>query len=111
MLGLTHSGDSRTLTWVLTCNMLHVMVEIPHPLHTNIRSTSYIYDVFLYLLLRLGVIRMQPHTEYAWSHTLTHSGGRRFSWFLTWIIMCAMIEAPHPVHTHVRSTSYIYNVF
>jgi hypothetical protein len=91
MLGLIHSGDSRTMTWVLTCNMLHVMVETPHPLHTNIniRSTSYIYGVFLHLLLRLGVIRMEPHTEYVWSHTLTHSGRRRFS--LTGIMLYAMI--------------------
>ena len=26
-------------------------------------------------------------------------------------LLVLMIEAPHPLHTHSRSTSYIYNVF
>ena len=81
------------------------MVETPHPLHTNIRSNSYIYDVFQHLLLQLGVIRMQPQPIML--GLTVDSGSRRFSWFITCIIMCAMIEAPHPVHTHVKSTSYI----
>jgi hypothetical protein len=33
----------------------------PHPLHTQAKSTSYIYNLF-HLLLRLEVIRMQLHT-------------------------------------------------
>jgi hypothetical protein len=35
---------------------------------------------------------------------------RRY-WFLTWIMMYDMIGAHHTLRTHVRSTSYIYNVF
>jgi hypothetical protein len=65
MLGLTHSGGSRTFTWVLTCNMLHVMIEAPHSLHTHNRSSSYIYNAIQHLLQlqRLEVIRMPPHTD------------------------------------------------
>jgi hypothetical protein len=90
--------------------MLYVMRPPTHfILGLGLLSTSYIYDVFLHLLLRLGVIRMQPQPIML--GLTVDSGSRRFSWFLTWIVMCAMMEAPHPVHTHVRSTSYIYNVF
>jgi hypothetical protein len=37
--------------------------------------------------------------------------GSRSSWVPTWIMLYIMIEAPHPLHTHSRSSSYIYIVF
>ena len=43
--------------------MLYVMTEAPHTLHTLIRSFPFTYNVFLHLLLRLAVIRMQPQPD------------------------------------------------
>ena len=43
---------------------------------------------------------------------LTHSGGsRRFTRFLTCMMLHVMIGAPHPLHTHSRSSSCIDNLF
>jgi hypothetical protein len=39
------------------------------------------------------------------------SGSRRFCRFLTCSVFYIMIETLHPVHTHNRSSSYIYTVF
>jgi hypothetical protein len=41
--------------------LLVLMIETPHPLHTHIRSSLYIYKVFQHLLQWLVVIRMLPH--------------------------------------------------
>jgi hypothetical protein len=46
---------------------------------------------------------------YAGFHT--QSGSRRFSRALACSMMQVMIAAPHPLHTHSRSSSYIYKVF
>ena len=57
---------------VLTCIMLLGNDwGTPYPLKTHITSTLYIYEVFQHLLLWLWVIRMQSHTESAWSLTVT----------------------------------------
>jgi len=41
--------------------LLVLMIETPHPLHTHIRSSLYLYKVFQHLLQWLVVIRMLPH--------------------------------------------------
>jgi hypothetical protein len=40
------------------------VIETSHLLHTLIRSSSYIYNVFQHLLMQPVVIRMQPQPEY-----------------------------------------------
>ena len=90
--------------------MLQVMIEAPHPLYTHSRSTSCIYEVFQYLLLGLAVIWMQTQPIYTWSHILS-GGSRRFTWFLTCIMLEVLIEVTHPLHTHGRSALYIIKCF
>jgi hypothetical protein len=90
----------------------------PHPLHTHSRSTSYIYKVFQHLLLWLVVVWMQSQLILP----LGDDGrGKRKNWQLKILLvlvldmssLCNIIfETPaHPYYTHIRSTSYIYNVF
>ena len=86
--------------------MLVFYLGFPHPLHTHSRSISYIYNVFQPLLLWLLVLSMQPQPDICTRRVVKHLS-RRFCWFLTWVSSVA----PHPLRTHVRSISYIYNVF
>jgi hypothetical protein len=88
------------------------MIEAPHPVHTHSRSTSFIYKVFQHLLQWLVVvIRMQPQPDICLV-SQSQRCSKRFSWFLTCSISYEdMIKAPHPLHTHVRSSPYIYTVF
>jgi hypothetical protein len=80
------------------------MIEAPHPLHTHRRSTLYIYNVFPHLILQLQVIRMQPPTWYMLGLTVKVVVVGDF-------LQYVMIEAPHTLYTHSRSSSYIYIVF
>jgi hypothetical protein len=75
-------------------SLLVLMIETPHTLHTQSRSTLYIckYKVFQHLLQWL-VVRCNP------------------SLFLTCNVLYAMITTPHPLHTLIRSSSYICYVF
>ena len=41
----------------------------------------------------------------------TTSTRRRFSWFCHGVLLLHMIEYPNPLHTHGRSSSYIYKDF
>jgi hypothetical protein len=84
------------------------MIEIPHPIHTPIRSSSYLYKVFLILLLWLVVIWMQPQHDIALSPSLR--GIRWLSWTITCSMCKVMIGAPHPPHTHRTSLSCINKV-
>ena len=88
----------------LCCNI----IGTPHPLalDTHSRSISYIYNVFQHLLLWLLVLSMQPQPDICTRRVVKHLS-RRFCWFLTWVSSVA----PHPLRTHSRSISYIYNVF
>ena len=86
--------------------MLVFYMGFPHPLHTHSRSISYIYNVFQPLLLWLLVLSMQPQPDICTRRVVKHLS-RRFCWFLTWVSSVA----PHPLRTHSRSISYIYNVF
>jgi hypothetical protein len=84
--------------------LLVLMIETPYPFHTHSRSSLYIYIVFQHLLQFLVVIKMPPHP---YIHPLgvdvVGIGGR--------YLLVLTIEASHPLHTHSRSSLYIYIVF
>ena len=44
-------------------SLLVLKIETPHPLHTHIRSSLYIYNAIQHLLQRLVVISMPPHPD------------------------------------------------
>jgi hypothetical protein len=87
------------------------MVETPHSLHTHIRSSLYIYN-------------SAPATVYSgYSHKdadpacylLSVTRDLRVDLLLgvgggSLLLLVLMIEAPHSLHTHIRSSLYIYNV-
>jgi uncharacterized protein YerC len=77
---------------------LVLMIEAPNSLHTHRRSSLYIYNAIQHLLQRLQVIRMLPHTDIRPQWDV--AGGSR---------LVLMIEDPHSLHTHRRSSLYIYN--
>jgi hypothetical protein len=94
--------------------LLVLMIEAPHFLHTHIRSSLYINNVIQHLLQWLQVIRMQPPLIYDWFHKFTKvvaGGSRRFTWIHHGVALLHLIRAPHTLHTHSRSSSYIYIVF
>ena len=81
------------------------MIEAPHPLHTHIRSSSYIYNVFQHLLLWLVGIRMQPQPDMPgpWSHSQR--------WLLEIHSVCYldpifMLPIDPPTHFILRSGLY-----
>jgi hypothetical protein len=84
--------------------LLVLIIEAPHPLHTHSRSALYIYNAIQHLLLWLQVIRMPSHPYIcSWDlrvDLLGVGGG---------YLLVLMIEAPHSLHTHSRSSLYIYN--
>ena len=86
------------------------MIETPHSLHTHSRSTLYIYKVLQLFQLWPVVIRVHFQPDMC-SLKRWGSGSRQFTWFLTCIMCKVMIETSHPIHTHSRSTLYIYKVF
>ena len=53
-----------------------------------------------------------PNLMYNWSHSPREERHRKTTWFLTCLMLCDMIGAPHPLHTHSSTTSfsYTYNV-
>jgi hypothetical protein len=85
------------------------MIEAFHTIHTHSRSTSYMYKVFpQHLELWLVVIRIrmppQPQDISLCDLRVDLLGvGSGYLLVLT-------IEASHPLHTHSRSSLYIYNV-
>jgi hypothetical protein len=90
------------------------MIRTPHTLNTHCRSSSYIYIVCQHLLLRLHVIRMQPNLYMllvSQSTVKGREGSRWFTWFCHGVLLLRMIKTPHTLHTHSRSSSYIYLVF
>jgi hypothetical protein len=91
--------------------LLH-MIDTPRPLHTHRRSFSYIHiNAIQHLLLRLQVIWMQPQPDICsmdmepetWVSDLRVDVVGIGGGFL----LVLMIEAPHSLHTHSRSTVYI----
>ena len=93
----------------LICSMMWVMIEACHWIHTHIRSLLYIYIVFQHLLLWLVVIWMQPQHMLSLTHT---QWWQKVIWSVPYCIMLwVMIEAPHPDHTHSRSSLYIFMCF
>jgi len=85
------------------------MIKTPHPILTPIMSSSYLYEAFWHLLLWLLVIRMQPQPDMC-SWKRWENGSRQFTRFLACIMLWIMMETPHSLHTHSRSTLYIYKV-
>jgi hypothetical protein len=89
------------------------VIAASHPLNTLIRSTSYTYKVFQHLILRFVAKGCNTSltclvSQSQWEIVV---GDRRFSWFLTWIMLLwVMIETPHTLHTHSRSNSSINKV-
>jgi hypothetical protein len=73
-LGLVNFSESLSLSH-----------ETPYQLHTNSRSTSYVYKDFQCHLQWLVVIRMQPHSDICLVHS--HRLQWRNTWFLTYIYM------------------------
>jgi hypothetical protein len=79
--------------------------------------TSYSYQIFLIHIYSVSA----PSTADSGHKDATsawymlgltvESGSRRFCRFLTCSVFYIMIETLHPVHTHNRSSSYIYTVF
>jgi hypothetical protein len=81
------------------------MIDIPHPLNTHRRSSSYIYKVFQHLLQRLQVIRMLPHPDIC--PLGPESGCCRQCQCGRWVLLVLMFKAPHSHQTHIRSSLYI----
>jgi len=81
-----------------------LMIETPHTLHTHSRSSLYIYNAIQHLQQWLPVIRMQPHPDIC---SLGHESG--CCWYKSGSLFVRMIETPHTLHTHSRSSLYIYN--
>jgi hypothetical protein len=103
----SQSGGSRRFTcWTLSWIMLHVMIGAPHWLHTHIRFTSYVYNVFQHLILWLAAIWMQPQPDTWGSHTQSGNGSRtpsRRVWGYLWHVL--------GYDWGTQSTSYSYQVF
>ena len=100
-------GAKRRITWFLTCSLWKVMIMALHPLHTHIRSSSYLYEAFHHLPLWLVVLRMQPQPDMCLGSQSQRSSGslRRFARFLTCNVLKVIIGATHPLHIPIRSTS------
>jgi hypothetical protein len=83
-------SGSRTFAWVLTCNMLHVMIETPHPLHTHIRSTLCIYRVFHHLNCSQWSYVCNPNLIYAVFHSQCGSpvAVRDSLGLWSWFVVC-----------------------
>ena len=81
------------------------MIETPRPVHTHGMSSLYIYKRFQHLEQWLPVIRMQPHPDIC---PLGLESGCCFG-IGGGSLFVLMIETPHTLHTHSRSSLYIYN--
>ena len=85
-------------------SLLVLLIEAPHSLHTHSRSSSYIYNAIQHLRQCLQVISMPPHPDICSlgpkSGCFGIGGGS---------LLVLLIEAPHSLHTHSRSSLYIYN--
>jgi len=87
--------------------LLVIMIETPHPVHTHSRSSLYIYKVFEHLQQWLVVIRVSLQPDIC-SHLRVMLC---MDSHLDPLLVVLMIETPHPVHSHSRSSLYIYKVF
>ena len=100
MIGLTVSvvvvGDSICFLLVMCCRL---WFWTPHPLHTHVRSTSYIYIVFQHLLLWLVVIRMQPNLISALGRGVGELRGGECVGILCWYWWR---HPTPPTSTHIR---------
>jgi hypothetical protein len=77
--------------------------------HSISISTLYLYKVFQHLLLWLVVIRMQFQPDIC---SLGPVAGCHCVWLSKLdSLLVVMIETPHTLHTHSRSTLYMYKVF
>jgi hypothetical protein len=96
------------------CYLLVLMIEHPPFLSYSYQVVFiHIYNAIQYLLQWLQVIRMLPHPD------ICHLGPERESvccWLLVLVVGIAggsllvlMFESPHSLHTHIRSSLYIYN--
>ena len=80
-----------------------LMIETPHSLHTHTRSSLYIYNAIQHLLQGFCIIRMMQHhiviTLWDLRVNVVGIGGG--------FLLVLMIETPHSLHTHTRSSLYI----
>jgi len=91
----SHSlSGRRKFTWFLTCIMLQVMIVAHHSLHTHSRLASSIYiKCFSTFYCGWQSNGCNPNLIYAGSHSLSFC--RKFTWFLTCIMLQVRIVAPH----------------
>jgi hypothetical protein len=98
-----YSCGGRRFSWFLTCIMLQVMIEAPHPLYTHSRFTSHIYNAPATVAsghkdaTPTWYCSLRPESNVL---SLSVEGGS---------LLVLMIESPHYLHTHIRSSCYIYN--
>ena len=85
--------------------LLVLMIEVPHSIHTHSRSSLYIHNVIQHLRQWLQVIRMPPHPDICYLRPLVFESHLECTYVCTYV----MIETPQPLHTHIRSSLYIYN--
>ena len=87
--------------WV---SVIVLMIEVPHSIHTHSRSSLYIHNVIQHLRQWLQVIRMPPHPDICYLRPLVFESHLECTYVCTYV----MIETPQPLHTHIRSSLYIY---
>jgi len=113
---VSQSGHSRRVCGFYTsCSLLQVFgydCGTPPPtcflLTSGLRHT---YNLIQYILLQIDVMRTQsqPDIPVCW---VSYSKWQwRVGGFFTCGMCYVMIGAPHPLHTHIMSLSYIYKVF
>jgi hypothetical protein len=85
-------------------SLLVLLIEAPHSLHTHSKSSLYIYNAVQHLQQWLQVIRMLPQPYY-----LSETFGEEIIFESHLECTYVMIETPQPLHTHSRSSLYIYN--
>ena len=87
--------------------LLVLLIEVPHSIHTHSRSSLYIYNAIQHLRQWLQAISMLPHPDIWYLRLLVFKSHLECTYVCTYV----MIETPQPLHTHIRSSLYIYNAF
>lgn len=91
----------RKVVAVSQCCYNYNVIGTPHPLHTHIRFTAYIYKVFQHILLLCPVvIRTQPHDTDICSLRMVVSLGvqqETVSFHMHYLLSCDW-ELGHPIH-------------
>jgi hypothetical protein len=115
MLGLTVKvtvAAGNSLSFLLVA-CVGVGICLRHPTHfILISALLYTYIMcFSTCLLRPVVIGMQPQPDICLVSKSKWQDSRLTRFFTPCSMCWDMFETPHTLHTHSRSTIYIYNVF